>query len=260
MHASGSNIVSKRPPSRLADPAGKKRGGEGRLTLRKHLDGPAKRTPGLAVDPVRVRGRDDVRPGLVDLRMDHEAGLVDRGLVPALGDVSFAVDQDQVGGLHGREVLPEGVDPEVVLQHGVWGWMSAVFLNGIYINITAQCMLHRDGARRTPHGDMSRHALPVPHLPEEPKRSGHVLLHPPALLVRVRERRDPAQLERPFTVAASHGLELGVLLGRFVRPLVLPLVVLDCDDGGGALWPSDGFGYCCRRRHGGCWLWCITFT
>lgn len=69
---------------------------------------------------MRMSSGDDIRPGLVDLRMDDEAGLVDDGLVPALGDVAGAVDEDQVRCLDGREVLGKRIDPEMILQDGVW--------------------------------------------------------------------------------------------------------------------------------------------
>lgn len=189
-----------------------------------------------------MRSRNNIRSGLMDLRMDHEAGLVDRSLVSALGDISFAVDQDQIGGFHEREVLPEGVHPEVVFQDGVWRGVLVYFNRQFVYNMV----------QRTPHGNMTRNTLPVPLLPEESKRSSHVLLHPLALLVRVRECRDPAQLERPLAVTAGDGLEFRILLCWLVCRLFL---LLDCDDGRGTLRLGDGFGHRCR--HGGSCLCCL---
>lgn len=64
------------------------------FTLRDHLNGLAKRTPCLAINSMCMSSGNDIRSGLVDLRMDDEARLVDDGLVSALGDIAGAVDED----------------------------------------------------------------------------------------------------------------------------------------------------------------------
>ena len=89
------------------------------LTLSKHLNGFAKRTPGLSMDGVRMRGRNYIRPGLVDFRMNHESSLVDGVLGTTLGDVALGIDKNQIRCLDGGEVLGEGIHPEVILQDGV---------------------------------------------------------------------------------------------------------------------------------------------
>ena len=65
------------------------------------------------------RGGHDVRPGLVDLRVDREGGGVHR--VAALDDLAGVVDQDQVADPDVGERRPERVDPEVVGELGVAG-------------------------------------------------------------------------------------------------------------------------------------------
>ena len=88
-------------------------------TLREHLNGLSERTPRLSVDAVRVGRRPDIRARLVHLRVDDETRRVDDGLITALDNVPVRIDEDQVRRLHGGEVLREGVEPEVVRQHGI---------------------------------------------------------------------------------------------------------------------------------------------
>lgn len=64
--------------------------------LREHLNIPPERAPRLPIDAVRVRHSHNLRPSTVHLGMNHEARLVNHILVPALHDVSGAVDEDQV--------------------------------------------------------------------------------------------------------------------------------------------------------------------
>lgn len=68
---------------------------------------------------MRMRRRDHIGPGLVNLRMDHEPSLVDGQLRPTFGDISLAVDKDQVRRFDVGEVFGEGVHPEMVFQDGV---------------------------------------------------------------------------------------------------------------------------------------------
>lgn len=92
-----------------------------KLTLRDHLNGLSERTPRLAVNAMSMRGRNDVWSGFVYLRVNHETGLIDRGLVASFSDVSLSVNEDQVRGLHEGEVLCIRVHPKVILQNGVYG-------------------------------------------------------------------------------------------------------------------------------------------
>ena len=57
--------------------------------LGQRVEEPAERRPRLAVDRVRVRGRDHVGPRGVDLRVDRERGAVDHGV--ALDDLALVV-------------------------------------------------------------------------------------------------------------------------------------------------------------------------
>lgn len=82
---------------------------EAQRVLRHHVQLAAEDGEGLAVDAVRVARRVDVRPRLVDLRVDGERGRVD-GFV-ADHDVAVLVDQDQVRHADLREVLRERVEP-----------------------------------------------------------------------------------------------------------------------------------------------------
>ena len=71
----------------------------------------------LAMNAVAVRGGDDIGPRLVNRRVDHERGAVDR--VFAEDDVAVVVDEDQVAHLGVAEADRERVDPEVLGELGV---------------------------------------------------------------------------------------------------------------------------------------------
>ena len=77
----------------------------------------AERGERLAVRRVRVGGGDDVGPGLVDRRVEHEGGPVHR--LVAVDDVAVVVDEDEVADAHVAEAEAERVDPEVVGELGV---------------------------------------------------------------------------------------------------------------------------------------------
>jgi hypothetical protein len=61
---------------------------------------------------VGVAGGCYIRTGFVNLGVDCESSGVD-GLV-TLDDDTFFVDQDEIGDFYLREVLGEGIEPEVV--------------------------------------------------------------------------------------------------------------------------------------------------
>ena len=85
--------------------------------LRQRIKQHAQAGERLAVQRVRVRRRDHVRPGQVHLGVDAERGPVDR--LVAFDHGALVVDQDQVGDLDLAEVHPERVDPEPVGVLGV---------------------------------------------------------------------------------------------------------------------------------------------
>lgn len=91
-----------------------------RHTLTDHLNRLPKRTPCLTIHAMRMRRRNDIWPRFVDLRMDHEPGLVDHGLVASFTHIAFAVDQHEIRRFHQGEVFGEGVDPEMILEDGIY--------------------------------------------------------------------------------------------------------------------------------------------
>ena len=121
----------------------------------------AERGERLAVRRVRVGGGDDVGPGLVDRRVDHERGPVDR--LAAVDDVAVVVDEDQVADAHVAEAEAERVDPEVVGELGV------------------------------AHGDVAGDALAEAEAAEDAQRAGELLLAVEALLLDGVERRRPGE-------------------------------------------------------------------
>lgn len=74
---------------------------------------------------MRVRHGLHLWPRVVHLGVNHEAGLVDHGLVAALDDVPVAVHQNEVGRLDEGEVHGERVEPKVVRQDRVWFFVLA---------------------------------------------------------------------------------------------------------------------------------------
>jgi hypothetical protein len=120
----------------------------------------AERRERLAVDRVAVRRGDDVGPGRVDLRVDRERSLVDRGV--ALDHLAAVVDADQVVDADHLEVHPERVDPEPVR------------------------------VLRVADGDVAGHALVEPEPPEQAERGGEALLQVESVLLDVRELGDEA--------------------------------------------------------------------
>ena len=108
-------------------------------------------------------GGDDVGAGLVDRRVEHERGPVDR--LVAVDDVAVVVDEDQVADPHVAEAAAERVDPEVVGELGV--------------------------ADRDVAGD----ALAEPEAAEDAQRAGELLLAVQALLLDGLERRRAVELD-----------------------------------------------------------------
>ena len=117
----------------------------------------AERGPRLAVDRVRVGGRDDVGPGGVHGGVDGEGRRVHRAV--ALDHLARVAHEDQIRDAHVAEAHAEGVDPEVVGQLGI--------------------------ARR----DVAGHALGESEAPEQAQRPGQPLLAVQALLLHGREGR-----------------------------------------------------------------------
>ena len=66
-----------------------------------------------------MRRTEDIRPRLVDRRVDHVRRRVQQPILPAVDHVAGVVDEDQVGLGHQAESAPEGVHPEAVGLHGV---------------------------------------------------------------------------------------------------------------------------------------------
>lgn len=83
--------------------------------LRDGVELAAQGAEAAAVDAVAVRGGVDVRPRLVDGRVNHEGGGVEQAHGAAVDDAAFLVDADQVGRFDEGEGDAEGVYPE-----GVW--------------------------------------------------------------------------------------------------------------------------------------------
>jgi hypothetical protein len=106
---------------------------------------------------MRVRGRDHVGPGRVELRVNEPSGRVDR-LVPD-HDLPLRADQLQVGDPYPAERHRERVDPEVIGQLRVAG------------------------------ADMAGGAEVVTELGKHPERGRQLLLTVQALIGRVREGR-----------------------------------------------------------------------
>lgn len=89
------------------------------FTLREHLHGLPKRTPGLAIYAMRMSSCPDVGTSFVHLGVDHESGRVDHGLVSALYDKSIAIDENQVRCLHRAEVCGIRVEPQMIREDGI---------------------------------------------------------------------------------------------------------------------------------------------
>ena len=85
---------------------------EHRRVLADHLERLAQRRERLAVHRVRMCGRDDVRPGGVQLRVNRECCRV-YGLV-AFDDRAVMVDTDEIRHGHQLEVEPEWIHPEPI--------------------------------------------------------------------------------------------------------------------------------------------------
>ncbi len=115
------------------------------------VEQPSQRRPRLAVERVRVRGRDHVGTGRVHLRVDRERGPVDHRV--AFDDVTAVVDADEVGDADVLEVHPERVEPEAVEVLGI------------------------------AHGDVAGDALVEPELAEQAERCRQALFAVEALLV-----------------------------------------------------------------------------
>lgn len=92
---------------------------ESARVLRQRLQLPAQSAESPAVDAVAVGGAHDVRPRLVDRRVDHVGGRVEQAVGPAVDHFARVVDQDEVGLGDQAEGPAEGVHPEAVRLHGV---------------------------------------------------------------------------------------------------------------------------------------------
>lgn len=103
-----------------------------RQTLTDHLDILSKSTPRLSIDSMGMRCRNHIRTSLVNLGMNHKPGFVDDRLISALADISIAVDEDQIRSLHHRKVLAKRVDPEMILEHGIYTTAVSLILFLIY--------------------------------------------------------------------------------------------------------------------------------
>ena len=90
-----------------------------RLTLSQHLNWLSKGTPRLAMDTMRMSRGNNIRTSFMDLGMNEETRLVHRQLSSTLNDESILIQEDQIRGLDGREMLRKRVHPEVILQDGV---------------------------------------------------------------------------------------------------------------------------------------------
>ena len=75
--------------------------------------------PGLAVGRMRVGGGDHVGTGGVDPGVDGEGGPVERALT--LDDLALVIDEEEVRGLDGAEVLAQAIHPEAVGVLGITG-------------------------------------------------------------------------------------------------------------------------------------------
>jgi Phage integrase family len=84
---------------------------------RDRIKRPSDCRPSPPVHRVRMGGGNDVRPRLVNLRVDGESRDVDRSI--AFDDVAFGVDADQVRHLDLAEVHAEWIDPERIRKLGV---------------------------------------------------------------------------------------------------------------------------------------------
>ena len=104
------------------------------------LEEPAEARPRLAVERMRVCGRDHIGAGGVHLGMDRERGPVQ--VAVTFDDVALLAHENQVGNPDVAEVDAEGVDPEVV------------------------------EALRVPRGDVTGDTFVEPEPGEEPKRCG----------------------------------------------------------------------------------------
>src|ERR1700722_5909486 len=83
---------------------------ESASVLSDRVEAPAKRRPGPAVYRVAVSGRDNIRPGRVDLGMDRERGRVHPAVTAdhlAAGIHKYQVRHPQVGVVHAERVHPE---------------------------------------------------------------------------------------------------------------------------------------------------------
>lgn len=87
--------------------------------LRQALQLPAQSAERSPVDAVAVRRAHDVRPRLVDRRVDHVGGGVEQAVLAAADHFARVVDENQVGFGDEAEGAAEGVHPEAVGLYGV---------------------------------------------------------------------------------------------------------------------------------------------
>ncbi len=147
--------------------------------LGQRVEGDAQRAERLAVHRVRVRRGNDVGARLVDRRVDHERGSVDRCL--ALDHLTLVVDEEQIADAHLAEAPAEGVDPEVV------------------------------GTLRITHRDVPGNALGKAELAEDAQRSGELGLAVSPLVGDVVERR---RTEHGSTEGGAGDLRRDFVTGR----------------------------------------------
>ena len=121
-------------------------------------------------------GGDDVGPGLVDRRVDHERRPVHR--LAAVDDVAVVVDEDEVADAHVPEAETERVDPEVVGELGV------------------------------AHGDVAGDALAEAEAAEDAQRAGELLLAVQALLLDRGERLRSGEASTCFGVSSTPSIVL----------------------------------------------------
>ena len=147
-----------------------------------HVERASKHGEGLPVDRMSVARGMDVRPGLVDFRVDGKRGRVDRLL--AFDDLPVFVHEDQVRNADLREMLREGIQPEMIRED------------------------------RIADGDVARDTLVEAAVCEDAERGGEVLLPVQPLFFEGLEVRVSADAKFFARDGYSEGADGGVGGGR----------------------------------------------
>lgn len=82
--------------------------------LRKAIQLPSQTAPRAPIDTMAVCCAHNIRPRLVDRRMDHIRRSIQQPVLAPSNHLSCMVDEDQIGFVHHAESAAERVDPKAV--------------------------------------------------------------------------------------------------------------------------------------------------